>query len=147
MTRGLRIATNGQWIIFDYSREDLNNMEQYGVERGEGEFHLLEEMIINNKWCNVYGWTHGENFNPFDLDTANPRGDIIVIFLSYHRIPIDIDTIEFFNTYCQSLELDEYLLEDELSEDDSYDYNDPFLVRDDCGDYHHQSNLIIFNII
>ena len=132
MVRGLRITIQGEYVDFDYTAEDINNrhMDLICVSRGLGIFHLLEYWEVEDKIYVVYGWNNGLNYNSFELDTTNAMGDIIIYAMNDDS-PLNIDMNEIEAHYTP-IDLDNYLIEDELnvSSDDSYNLDEPWIVND-----------------
>jgi hypothetical protein len=144
MTQGLIIGVDGRIRQVQY--RDLNHL--FSQSTNPDFLNCLEEHEISeNKVYLIYGnFNQSQDFNRFEFHSCNPMGEVVVITADTNS-PVHYDTHfqEFMDYYCGDEELDTYLLEDELlhsgeitTSDDSYDYNDGFLVRDyfDCDNPH-----------
>ena len=132
MVIGLRIDVNGVFHRFNYNWEDLLNrrLKYKAVNRGEGNFKLLEYFDTNNKTYLMYGWEDGSNFNSFDLNSCNATGDIIChCIILDGGMPIDV-VLQDLERYYADDNLEDYLAEDELEELDNYDFSDSFIEND-----------------
>ncbi len=134
---GIRINTDSTFDEFTYTLEDFLNKKigDFRFEIGQGVFSVLEFMEINNKEYKLFGTILGGKFNRFDLNYVNATGDIIVI-ASKDSEPVDVDRDDI-NSYFKGEDLDDHLIEDELSylEDlnDSYEYDSWCVKSDDEG--------------
>jgi hypothetical protein len=130
--KGLLIKGKYDINIFNYSigEWDRDNMEHYFINKGFGEYQLLETFDGQNGLYLVFGFRHGyNNFNSFDLMSCTSYGDIIICKVDndivLNPIDIDIQEIKNFYTYYEIIN----------SESDSsigdYDLNDPFIASSD----------------
>lgn len=138
MVSGIRINVDGTFTSINYIPLEFlqRRMDRHIVNSGTGEYTLLDVYEYREKKYLIYGWLSGVIFNMFELSSCNPYGDLFVIGVNDDSYPIDIFLDEFLIA-TQTIDLDDDLLGDELEldDEDDYDYEDGFIVRDeDCSD-------------
>lgn len=135
---GIRINTRGELHTFNYIPiTDLIHLEEFVEERGDGELITLEVFGYNNKQYIVKGYTSGNNFNRFELFYYNSCGDIIIYAANNDNLPVDAVERDIISYYNRSIDL--YggdFLEDDISNDEDYEYND-FVVPDEEPIYYY----------
>lgn len=135
---GAIVEITGAFKFFNYDLESYNEdkLDRFIENKGEGEYELLEEAIMENdreeKKFWVFGYKKGtkkllnkaEVFEEFDT-----FGDIFVIAVNKNNDPINIeweDVEEIIN-----MDLDDYTdTESHLEEDNEYDMNDGWIIND-----------------
>jgi len=135
---GAIVEITGAFKFFNYDLESYNEdkLDRFIENKGEGEYELLEEAIMENdreeKKFWVFGYKKGtkkllnkaEVFEEFDT-----FGDIFVICVNKNNDPINIeweDVEEIIN-----MDLDDYTdTESHLEEDNEYDMNDGWIIND-----------------
>lgn len=135
---GAIVEITGAFKFFNYDLESYNEdkLDRFIENKGEGEYELLEEAIMENdreeKKFWVFGYKKGtkkllnkaEVFEEFDT-----FGDIFVIAVNKNNDPINMeweDIEEIIN-----MDLDDYTdTESHLGEDNEYDMNDGWLIND-----------------
>jgi hypothetical protein len=134
MTLGILVNQNGSVELVEYdSNNCFNSFDEILVNKGFGEISPIELWETETNIFFIYSWVSGEDFNMFDFTHTNPYGDAIVICINKNtQSPIDINIIDF-NDRFESIELNSEDDEPEQEGDDSYDYGDNFLIRDDDG--------------
>ncbi len=137
MVVGLRINCDRTFSDFDYTIQDMidSRLSIFAMERGIGDYNLIEQFTINNKTYLIYGWLNGRVFNRFDLDTCNPYGDMILMAIDNETRPTDVIQLEVLEHFV-SINLDDTLIQDELDlEIGNYEYNTFVVDEDNNSDY------------
>lgn len=135
---GAIVEITGAFKFFNYDLESYNEdkLDRFIENKGQDEYELLEEAIMENdreeKKFWVFGYKKGtkkllnkaEVFEEFDT-----FGDIFVICVNKNNDPINIeweDVEEIIN-----MDLDDYTdTESHLEEDNEYDMNDGWIIND-----------------
>jgi len=135
---GAIVDITGAFKFFNYDLESYNEdkLDRFIENKGQDEYELLEEAIMENdreeKKFWVFGYKKGtkkllnkaEVFEEFDT-----FGDIFVICVNKNNDPINIeweDVEEIIN-----MDLDDYTdTESHLEEDNEYDMNDGWIIND-----------------
>lgn len=138
----IRVDRLGNAIEINYTT--ISNLKTKFICKGKGRPVILH--IFKDYDISILGYKQGieKNINktemPPPIDNELYYGDLIVYSLK------DNLTIDYYNKFLEEMfkieDLDDTILEDELEidEDESYDYDDGFLVRD--SDIEEEEELI-----
>ena len=124
MFQGFRCDTEGQFHGFQFNTPEWenDNMDIHAENRGEGDYVFIEQFESNGQYL-VFGWTRGNQFNTFDLDTCNTYGDIMFIKVDRRLNPLEATYDEIRFNY-EEVELEQLELQDDfdnLLNDEEYD--------------------------
>ena len=137
MVKALRINKDGSKDNIEYTDADIiNKFNNFIIEKGIGDIACFDMIDLQDGLKYMFmGWELGyNNFNRFEFDKCNPFGDVIIIAMVDDEV-VDVDR-EFLDNYLSvTINLDDYLIEDELNieSDDTYEYNS--WLEDDTHDY------------
>lgn len=138
MTSFTAVLINTYGQIFNITYTNLFNLKTKFTKKGSGRPTIL------HKWDNgliILGYKNGKEINinkhelPPPIDTPLFYGDFIVYKEQEDFTNENYE--QFYNDIFQFEDLDDTILEDELEdfEDDDYDYESGFIVRDsDCDE-------------
>ena len=125
----------------DITYTNLKNLKSKFSKRGSGNSSTLHTWENTN--ISIMGFTQGSENNinkhelPPPIDSDLLYGDLIV-FIANSDFTVQ-NYKDFYNDIFQFEDLDDFIIQDELidiiPDDDDYDYEDGFVVRDeDCDE-------------
>ena len=130
MTLALRINVDStiEEIRVDNIIDTLQTQTAYPFE----EYRLLEKYeIYNDCWLYIYGMLNMSHpFNDFEFQYFNMTGDVFVLLVNTNGDFLDLNESQFIGFYQVEIDLDDTLIEDELSSSDDDSYDSSF-VEDD----------------
>ena len=133
----LRVNVDGSIDTLDYDMEDFLQcrLKNLVINEGGGEFLLLEHIDKDDRRWICYGYelcefVNNVGFNRFEFPYSNPIGDVIIVLMEDGTL-VDAIYEEFISLYASEDNLEEYLIQDELTTpEDSYEYGS-WCVRSD----------------
>ena len=123
----------------DITYTSLSNLKTKFSKKGSGKPVILHTWHLTN--ISIMGYTQGSEINinkhelPPPIDTKLFYGDLIVFIKKDNFTSENYQT--FYDDIFQFEDLDDFLIQDELldQEEDEYDFDDGFVVRDeDCDE-------------
>jgi len=134
MLKGTLVNKNNDLKTIDI---DLNNLEKDTIFKGYGKIKLLHTWTFENNEILLYGWDDGKPINvnrhefPEPLEYKLFFGDLIILLKENDNF-IDFTVDEYNDFYNEMFGGFDTCDEEDDSdlENDDYDYNDGFLVKD-----------------
>ena len=135
MLKGTMINKNENFFTIDV---DLNNLENDVQFRGYGDIKLIYTWVFDRFEILLYGWDNGHHNMvnrhelPDPLENILLFGDIIILqkengnFVDFTKF----DYEHFYNEQFDGFDMCDEEDDSDLENDD-YDYEDDFIVRDD----------------
>jgi hypothetical protein len=133
---GIKIDINAQRSSVDYTDETdlISENSEYDVDN----YSCIEVVEVNCGILKIYGsFCSDYPYNHYDIQSVNTRGDVFILYCNDDGCYENITVKEFREMYESFEELDDYLIEDELSSSDnsSEELSDSFIDNEIQNEY------------
>jgi hypothetical protein len=128
----LALRINVDSTIEEIRIDDVIHTLQTQTAYPHEEYKLLERYeVFDDCWLYLYGMLNTSHpFNEYEFQYFNMTGDVFVLMVSETGEFLDLSEEQFIGYYDFIIDLDDTIIEDELSETDDESYDSSFVEED-----------------